>query len=295
MTFSERILGVAGAMLILVPMWAEAQTYTRTETISYDNNTARWVIGQVKRVACVAPTAALPAGCGASGVVISDTSYDALARPVQTSAFGKVTQTLTYHADGTLATVRDGNGNVIALTDWKRGLPRSIRFPGTTEAPAGSTRLAAVNDAGWVTSITDENGYLTGYSYDAMGSLSGITWPSGDTTAWKQTSLAFHQVASVEYGIAAGHWRQTVSTGNARRITYFDALWRPLLTREYDTANEAGTQRFQRFSHDHEGRSPSRRIRRPSTTRPRAPGPATTRWVARRRSPRTASSVRACW
>lgn len=46
-----------------------------------------------------------------------------------------------------------------------------------------------------------------------------------------------------------------MSTGNGRKLTYFDAMWRPLLTREYDTANEAGTQRFQRFAYDPAGRT----------------------------------------
>ena len=37
------------------------------------------------------------------------------------------------------------------------------------------------------------------------------------------------KVAAAEYGIPAGHWRQTVSTGNARKISYYDARWQPLI------------------------------------------------------------------
>ncbi|NEK70714.1 MAG: type IV secretion protein Rhs, partial [Xanthomonas perforans] len=75
------------------------------------------------------------------------------------------------------------------------------------------------------------------------------------STAWNSTAQTFERVGSDEYGIGAGHWRQTVTTGNAQKITYFDALWQPLLTREYDAANLAGTLRTKRFAYDHEGRA----------------------------------------
>ncbi len=65
--------------------------------------------------------------------------------------------------------------------------------------------------------------------------------PTGDTVPWNDTTLVFEPVTFSEYGLPAGHWRQTVSTGNARTIIYFDALWRPRLTRTFDIANEGGT------------------------------------------------------
>ena len=133
------------------------------------------------------------------------------------------------------------------LASWYRGIPQSITYPDST------SQSAAVNASGWITSVTDENGFSTGYGYDAVGRLTSITYPTGDSTAWNTTTQAFAQVASAEYGIPAGHWRQTVSTGNGRKITYFDGLWRPLLVQEYDTANVAGTTRFQRFVYGYDG------------------------------------------
>ena len=236
----------------------------RTEQTTYHDNTALWVLGQVAQVRCTAPTGALPAGCGASGTLMSETSYHATwAVPLVSKRFGKTVQTLGYDTTssvasgqrGTVRTVADGNGNAITLTAWKRGIPQSIKFPATPEAPGGATQSAAVDNAGRISSVTDENGYVTNYTYDAMGRLASITWPTGDSTAWNTTTQAFQQIASSEYGIPAGHWRQTVATGNGRRITYFDGLWRPLVTREYDTGNQSGTQRFQRFTYDHAGRT----------------------------------------
>ncbi len=210
--------------------------FSRTETITYHDNTAKWVLGQV-------------ASRTIDGVVAEQTTYDATtALPLQSRSFGKLKQTLTYNADGTVATVKDGNGNVTKLSGWKRGIPQLITFAD------GKTQSAVVNDNGWVTQVTDENGFATNYGYDTMGRLASTAYPTGDTTTWNTTTQAFVQVAASEYGVPAGHWRQTVRTGAGTKISYFDALWRPLLVREYDNGNVAGTERFVGYEYDHEGR-----------------------------------------
>jgi len=228
--------GICTAVLTLTPLQINAQTYSRTETITYHDNTAKWVLGQV-------------ASRTINGVVAEQTTYDAAtALPLQSRSFGKLKQTLTYNADGTVATVKDGNNNVTKLSSWKRGIPQLITFAD------GKTQSAVVNDNGWITQVTDENGFATNYGYDAMGRLASTAYPTGDTTAWNTTTQTFVQVAASEYGIPAGHWRQTVRTGGGTKISYFDALWRPLLVREYDNGNVAGTERFVGYEYDHEGR-----------------------------------------
>lgn len=242
---------------------AVAQTYSRTEAITYHDNKALWVVGQVAQVKCIAPITALPAGCGATGTVLTEGTFDpATALQLSWSEFGRLRRSSTYDTTsavvtgqrGTLRTIQDGNSHITTLSDWKSGVPRITRYPATPEAPAGATTLATVDDNGWITSITDENGYLTGYGYDLMGRVSSVTYPAGDTVAWQGTTVVFEPVNSVEHGIAAGHWRETVSTGNARKISYFDSLWRPLLTHEYDNAAVAATSRYKRFTYDQDGR-----------------------------------------
>lgn len=215
---------------------------TRTETLAYHDNTTKWVLGQLAQTAV-------------NGIVTASATYDSTyATQLTFSAFTRLKQTLTWDTWspassgqlGTIQTVRDGNNNLTTLSSWKRGIPQGILHADNY------TESAVVNDQGWITSVTDENGFTTGYGYDAMGRLSSIVYPAGDSTVWNNTTLVFQPFGSAEYGIAAGHWRQTVTTGNAVKVTYFDALWRPVLTREYD-ANVAGTLRFQRFSYDHEG------------------------------------------
>ncbi|WP_440841486.1 RHS repeat domain-containing protein [Pseudoxanthomonas sp. 22568] len=242
------------AAWLILPLAAQAQSWSRTETITYHDNPTLWVLGQTAKVTCVAPAECTPSWAP-TGIVVSETGYDTLARPVMAKAYGKLQQTLTYNADGTLNTAKDGNNNVTTFGSWKRGIPQSIIYADS------STQSAVVNNNGWIDSVTDENGYTTCYTYDAMGRLASIIPPS-ETAAgcdvaevsWKKTLLTFQPVAAAEYGIPAGHWRQTVSVGNGQKISYFDALWRPLVVREYDAANVAGTQRFSRFAYDAEGR-----------------------------------------
>lgn len=231
-----RLLGLGLMPLVLaMPAVAAAQTYSKTETIEYFDDLATWVMGQQKKLTV-------------DGVVAAETTFNANAQPQTIKSFGKLQQTLTYNANGTLATIKDGNNNLTTLSNWKRGFPQNILYADNT------TESAVVNDNGWLASVTDENGYKTSYTYDLMGRLASITYPVDDNVAWAGTTQVFEPVNGSEYGIPAGHWRQTIATGNARKIIYFDARWQPLVTREYDAANEAGTQRFQRFAYDEEGR-----------------------------------------
>jgi RHS repeat-associated protein len=70
----------------------------------------------------------------------------------------------------------------------------------------------------------------------------------------RQTTQVFEPLASLKVGLAAGHWRQTVATGNARSIRYFDALWRERLSYTYDLASPANTGRAIETRYDPDGR-----------------------------------------
>lgn len=208
-----------------------------TDVTTYYDDAARWVLGQTAKVTN-----------SNTGLATSSTTFNSASLPSQVYSFGKLQQTLTYNADGTIATVADGNGRATKLASWKRGIPQSIGFAD------GSGIGSVVNDDGSVASVTDENGYLTSYAYDAMGRLARVTYPTSDTVTWNATTQTFAQITAAEYGLAAGHWRQVVASGNARKETYFDAFWRPIVSREYDASSASATLRFQRFSYDEEGR-----------------------------------------
>lgn len=235
-----RRVNALSAMMLLgtVVGSAGAQSYSKTNVITYHDDLSKWVLGQV-RTSVNQDT----------GRTESQVDYDpATAKPQRIHAFGQLQQTIHYNSDGTVRAVVDGRGNTVSLSGWKRGIPGNIQYAD------GSTQSAGVDDNGWIRWITDGRGNTTRYDYDAMGRMSLVDYPDGDTVDWASTTTQFAQVGGAEYGIPAGHWRQTVSTGNARKVTYYDALWRPLLVREYDAGNEAGTQRASVTAYDTEGR-----------------------------------------
>ncbi len=211
--------------------WDRPTTVTRsgpggsiTEVTAYEDRLTPYVIGQVGSV-----TATSVAG----QPVIVRHQYDSLGRLTSTASFGVTQFTQDYYGDGTLAWRADGAGRRTNYSSYRRGLPQSISYPD------GASEAAAVNNLGLVTSLTNAAGYTTGYGYDAAGRLSSIAPPSG----WTPTYLTFERVGSPEYGIPANHWRQTISQGNARTVSYFDGFWRPLITRTFDSTLETSTRK----------------------------------------------------
>lgn len=226
----------------VVRKWSEgSQKY---EATTYENNLAKWVLGQPSQVVVSALQ-------GGPGVVTGRTVFNANAVPEYvygpgtTSAPGALEQSLAYHPDGTLASVTNGRGYATALSDWKRGVPRLIRYPGTPDSPTGATQSAAVDDSGWITSVTDENGFVTVYGYDPMGRQTSVRFPTGDSVAWNDITATYQQVSTPDRGLAAGHWRQTRRQGTRETVTYLDAMWRPVMAVDWDTTDATGQTQSQ--------------------------------------------------
>ncbi|MFT3897181.1 MAG: RHS repeat-associated core domain-containing protein [Thermomonas sp.] len=234
--------------------------YKRTEYTTYSDNATKWVLGLVTQVQCVWPTTPLPTGCG-SGTVMSETTYDSTyGLPLVSKAFGKTQQTLAYDTTstvasnqlGTLKSIKDGRNNVTTLTNWYRGIPRTITYPATDDQQTPVTMKAIVDDAGRVTAVTDQNGYSTGYGYDDMGRLATIVYPTGDSTNWNTTYIDFSPMTTGAYGLGVGHWRRTEHTGNGYKVTDYDALWRPVVENQYDSATSPRSITVKRY--DESGR-----------------------------------------
>jgi len=224
---------------------------TRTDATAYQHDTAAWLLGLVQSKTNVD-----------TGMTTEQTDYDARSQPWKVYAFGKLQQTLTYNTDGTVATAADGGGNTTTVSNWKRGVPRTIQYPATPESPSGATMSAIVDDNGWITAVTDENGYVTGYGYDAMGRLTGIVYPTGDTlaggaSAYHGSWANYRALTSADWkpaGVSNGQWRKQEGTGDHITVTYYDAMWRPVLTNEYDQNNVTPTLRSVRTEYDSGGR-----------------------------------------
>ncbi|MDP1533870.1 MAG: RHS repeat domain-containing protein, partial [Rubrivivax sp.] len=210
--------------------------HSRSETTVYSDHLGKWVIGQLK-------SRTGPAGSGNESPVIESHVYDTTTANVLSSyAFERLLHTNNWLANGMLASRTDGAGRTTGYSDYHRGLARLISHPD------GRTESAAVNNLGLITSHTNEVQLTTSYGYDAMGRLASVTPPAG----FHPTTLSFVPVQSAAFGMPAGHWRQTISTGNARTERYFDGLWRERLTRSFDASDAAATPRVveRRFDAD---------------------------------------------
>ena len=224
--------------------------YTRSEAVSYFDNTSRWVLGQLARRTCMAP-----ADCAGQIMVEVEYEHDR-ALPTRTWRFNALEQYIDHHADGTISRIADGRtsasfSTASQLNDWKFGHPQQIVHPD------GTLQRSVVDGNGWITSKTDENGVTTQYGYDAMGRVNQVIHPAGDSVAWAPTTIEFRALTAADGrppGIAPGQWRRMASEGARREITYFDAMWRPVLTHEYDDANMVGTLRATLKDYDASGR-----------------------------------------
>lgn len=204
------------------------------------DDTGRWILGQVSR------TTQTVTG---TEIETQRTEFDALSRPQRTYAFGLLQQTLGYHPDGTLASVADGKGNTITLNSWKRGLPQGVGFPD------GSGSTLQVDDNGWVRVAVEPNGASRSFDYDPMGRIVRATQAASDSVAWNPTTTQFSAVAAAEVGLEGGHWKRESSTGNARSVTYYDALWRPVLDERFDAADRTSTLQQTVTRYDSNGRT----------------------------------------
>src|SRR5687768_7019760 len=89
-----------------LPLVANAQTYSKTETIEYHDDTALWVLGQVKRTTT-------------NGIETSRTEYAWKASPTKTYSFGNLQQTIGYYtSDGTMSLVVDANNKLTIFRSW---------------------------------------------------------------------------------------------------------------------------------------------------------------------------------
>jgi RHS repeat-associated protein len=206
--------------------------YSRAESTTLFDQTALWVLGQ-------------PASHTINGVTASSTSYNpATALPTASYKFGKLQATYGFNADGTLATLTDGLNHTTTYSNYHRGLARNIGYAD------GTAISAAVNNTGTIASVTNEVGSTWAYGYDAIGRIASATPPAGDPVAYNTKFFNFAQIGAAEYGIEPGHWKQTITEGNAVTVNVFDARWRKRITTTYDAADPGNTQRTQRFDYD---------------------------------------------
>jgi YD repeat-containing protein len=209
--------------------------FAKSETTEFHDVPTAWVMGQVLRTKT-------------DGIEVSSSVFDQTKHvPIELYVHGAKEATLTYNADGTVATYADGKNQITMLDDWSAGVPTSISYPDST------AESAFVDARGWITSTTDENGTVTGYDYDSMGRLTLVDYTNLDAVNWASTTRSFSKISTAEFGLTAGHWKQIVATGNGRTTTFYDARWLPVIVLTEDTAL-ASTKTYSVTRYDANGR-----------------------------------------
>jgi len=207
-----------------------------TETTSYLNDTALWVLGLPQEVDNTT-----------TGEVESHNVYNAATDTLASrSAFGQALMSYGWNTAGQLASFTDPLNHTTTLGNYKRGIPQSIGFPDST------SESLVVDDFGQISSITNQAGNSTSYLYDAIGRIAEIDYPTGDSVAWAKQTFTYSFETWVSHGIAANHWLRGVTQGPKVTYTYFDALMRPIetLTRR---SSDGGTPKTSRTDYDFHG------------------------------------------
>jgi len=215
--------------------------YSKRERFSIRDYTAIWTLNQFINRQDVDPsTQAL-------------TNEEVHFRHGPTALVARVTRFLIgdyvrwYAPQGTLQTAVLPNGSNVSLMSYYRGIPRQI-----THSADNSQISAVVDDFGRIGSVTDPLNNLTGYSYDPMGRQTQVRFPSDIGNNWNTQDTQYTVRTSAEYGISAGLWKRAQTRGRMEHLTYFDALWRPVLTVERDTTRPTEA-RFVRKAYDLRG------------------------------------------
>lgn len=210
---------------------------TRYKRLSYQHDTSLWVLNL--------PTRTELSPNNSSWTTTQQTSYyaassDSKLLPYEERQFGNLISTYTYHTSGAAAgNVKRQTFNVanrwIEFNNYKRGIPQQIILPGRYTPTPTQSASQVVNNNGEVTSVTNFLGHTTSYSYDVMGRLAGIT----PLSPWAPTTIS--------YTNSGGRFIQTITRGTYQKRIEMDALFRPLLTRERDTARNINVYVRQEF------------------------------------------------
>lgn len=215
--------------------------YSKREKFSIRDYPAIWVLNQFINRQDVDPS------------TLALTTEEVHFRHSPTAQVARITHFLVgdyvrwYGLDGTLQSAVLPNGANVQLQDYFRGIPRRIVHS------ADNSLLSATVDAhGRIRSVTDALSNTTNYEYDALGRPTQTRFPTGDSTAWNNLDSSYEIRSVAEYGIPAGLWKRTQTRGRYELATWYDALWRPILTRERDV-NLASSARFVRTAYDARG------------------------------------------
>ncbi|WP_080760027.1 RHS repeat domain-containing protein [Alteromonas macleodii] len=158
----------------------------------------------------------------------------------------------SYHTSGSQKGLpkvvrHNGTNRWVEFSNYKRGIAQTIRTP---QSLSTSSQYAyrVVDNNGWITKKTNFLGECITYSHDSMGRTDLV---SPCNSSWYDTSISYSTTTSNEgfSYLSAGYLKQTVTKGNYEKITYFDGLLRPIVSRERDKSISS-SKRYTRQGYD---------------------------------------------
>lgn len=162
----------------------------RTTTLTYLNNTGKWIVKQVDDETV-------------TGGRATTRSWDAAGNLLSESVDGVVTA-YAYDAAGNISRITRPGGRIYSYASYYRGIPERETWP------EGIAIARNVNSAGNVVSETNGEGWTTGYLYDDINRLTRVTPPRGN-------------LINISYGTS----QRTVTRGALIETTKFDGFGRP--------------------------------------------------------------------
>ncbi len=184
-------------------------TSPRTTVTTYSHNKTKWVLG-------------LPLTTTVNGRATDAFGYDTLGRRIWANLYGTRIADYSYHTatgyKGALHWVEDALDRRVYALNWKRGTPQQV-----TRAD-GTSVYQTVDNNGWIQTITGGRGFVTTYTQDNMGRLTGIT-PSRTQQTWNAATIGYTWGANPV---------QTITSGNAETRVTYDAMLRPIEVRTRD-------------------------------------------------------------
>lgn len=180
----------------------------RTTTLTYLNDTSKWIIGQPKDESYT----------GSSLV----RTFDSDGQLLSINENG-VTTAFTYDAAGNVATKTLPRNLVHSYSNYKRGVAQ------TEVQPEGISITRVVDGNGNVTSTVNGAGKTTAYTYDSLNRIASVTPPVGSatTTAYSATGKTVTRGALIEETQYDGFGRPTsVTLGGIATAFSYDAFGR---------------------------------------------------------------------
>lgn len=179
----------------------ETGTHTRSTAVTYYTDPAKWIIHLKKNETATegGETLAVTRQFDLNGNLLNETRSG-------------VPTDYTYTAAGDVATRTNARNKTWNYLNYFRGIPQ------TENQPEVVSLTRVVSAAGNVTSETDGELATTGFSYDGLNRVTGITHPIGNpvTVAWTATT-------------------RTVTRGAYRQVTTYDGFGREARVDHTDT------------------------------------------------------------